>query len=98
MISAPDAIVNEDHEMDMGRFKVDQYMPKDIQRDKDYVNGDLTFMKKYIYRDFSTSSKAGENMEESDKTSRDFMTSILEAIQQIIPSQNDQDFENAYPP
>lgn len=32
--------------MDMGRFRVDNYMPKDIQRDKDYVNGDMTFTKK----------------------------------------------------
>lgn len=45
MLSGPEAVVNTDVEMDMGRFKVDIYMPKDIQREKDYV-GDMTFMKK----------------------------------------------------
>jgi hypothetical protein len=34
-------------------------------------------------------------MEESDRTSRDFMSAVLEKINQVIPDQNDQDFENA---
>jgi hypothetical protein len=46
MLSGPEHVFNTEVEMDMGRFKVDLYMPKDIRRDKDYVNGDLTFMKK----------------------------------------------------